>query len=187
MKELGKEFLQSFAKLQADLPVLKKSQSNPHFKSKYAGLVDVMEALHPLLAKHGFVLLQPVRNGEDNKISVDTTLIHVESMQSLSATLSYSPEKNNAQGVGSLITYMRRYSLMSLVGMVADDDDDDGNKASQAPKREETYLESRTQKNDLVQAFKKIGIEDIELMKEYSKASIDKPMKEVLEGVKNYA
>jgi len=100
---------------------VKKASTNPAFKSKYADLSVVVEAVVPALNAAGVSVLQfPAFNGE--LVSVATTLLH-ESGSSVTATLHLRPSKLDAQGVGSAITYARRYSLMAMTGAAPEDDD----------------------------------------------------------------
>jgi hypothetical protein len=100
---------------------VKKASTNPAFKSKYADLSVVVEAVVPALNAAGVSVLQfPAFNGE--LVSVATTLLH-ESGSSLTATLHLRPSKLDAQGVGSAITYARRYALMAMTGAAPEDDD----------------------------------------------------------------
>jgi hypothetical protein len=100
---------------------VKKASTNPAFKSKYADLSVVVEAVVPALNAAGVSVLQfPAFNGE--LVSVATTLLH-ESGSSVTATLHLRPSKLDAQGVGSAITYARRYALMAMTGAAPEDDD----------------------------------------------------------------
>jgi hypothetical protein len=105
---------------------VKKANSNPAFKSKYADLAAVVEAVVPALNAAGIGVLQfPAFDGE--MVSVTTTLIH-ESGSSVTGVLHLRPSKTDPQGVGSASTYGRRYSLLAMTG--AAPEDDDGNAAS---------------------------------------------------------
>ena len=106
-----------------------KASTNPAFRSRYADLAAVVEAVVPALNKAGVAVIQsPSFDGV--LVSVTTILAH-ECGSSLTATLSMRPTKADPQGVGSAITYARRYALLSMTG--AAPEDDDGNAAS-APK-----------------------------------------------------
>lgn len=116
-------------KVQAEVKGAVKDATNPHFKSRYADLTSVIDACKAALNKHGITFLQPVRTGEAGVI-VETVLLHT-SGEWISEELELPVSKNDAQGVGSAITYGRRYGLQSMVGIPAEDDD--GNAASKAP------------------------------------------------------
>ena len=120
----------AFVALQADLTPVAKSAVNPFFKSNYAPLPEVMETIQPLLAKHKLAVMQPMTHLEGEP-AIKTILVH-ESGEMIEEVSPVFLNKKDAQSHGSAITYARRYGIMSLLGLVADDDDD-GNKASQAP------------------------------------------------------
>ena len=107
-----------------------KNAVNPHFKNQYADLPAVLEAVRPVLNKHGLAVVQHP-GFEDGVCTLTTMLIHKsgEWIQSESA----SPiSKQDPQGIGSAVTYLRRYSLASVMGI--SQADDDGNAAS-GPRR----------------------------------------------------
>jgi len=110
---------------------IKKSATNPHFKSKYAELKDYQEAVDPVLAKHGLAITQHVTTNE-GKVECNTKLWHENGESMESGVLALTPDKSTPQGVGSAITYARRYSLSSFLGLAAEDDD--GNAASSGKK-----------------------------------------------------
>ena len=127
--EIG-DLAKDLPKAQAALGPVFKNATNPHFKSKYAGLDAVVEAVLPPLNANGFAVIQhPTGNGA--LVKVTTMLVHT-SGQWMRSTLPLRPVKNDPQGVGSAITYGRRYGLMALAGVAPEDDD--GNAASQQQK-----------------------------------------------------
>lgn len=102
-------------------PALKTS-SNPHFKSRYADLATVVEAVIDGLNNNGIALVQKTALC-DTGVIVETTFIH-ESGESMSAGQLHVPAaKHDAQGYGSALTYARRYSLMAACGVAPEDDD----------------------------------------------------------------
>lgn len=120
--------------LQASLSPVDKSAANPFFKSKYAPLPEVSAALQPLLAANNLALLTfpTIIHDDDGHVhnGLHFYLIH-ESGQYIDGQWLLTPAKHDPQGEGSDTTYKRRYALMSITGLVADEDDD-GNKASQS-------------------------------------------------------
>lgn len=119
-------FAKAFVQGQKATEAVKKAASNPAFKSKYADLSEVVEATVPALNSAGIGVIQaPEFNGD--MVSVTTIFIH-ESGASLTGVLKLRPSKLDPQGVGSAITYARRYSLLAMTG--AAPEDDDGNAAS---------------------------------------------------------
>lgn len=127
IKELGAALIA----VQAEIVPMKKDKENPYFHSKYVGLDTVMPAALELLNKHGLAVTQMVDNGVDSG-SLTTMLIH-SSGEWLSATQPLLLAQASPQGQGSAITYARRYSIMSMLGIVAEEDDDAN--AASAPKR----------------------------------------------------
>lgn len=109
------------AHAEIDNPPLDKV--NPHFKSKYASLGGHINAIRKPLSKHGISVVQTVSSAE-GAIVLTTMLLH-KSGQFISDALAFPmPGNATAQAAGSLLTYMRRYSLASIVGIVGEDDDD---------------------------------------------------------------
>lgn len=115
----------ALAKVKSELGAIVKSANNPFFKSKYADLNTHLDAVEPLLEKNGLVLLQPVVAGYGAANVVYSQIIHVESGQSVSSSMSLVGE-TDMQKAGSGITYARRYTLGSLLSMKAEDDDGEG-------------------------------------------------------------
>lgn len=105
------------------------------YNYKYADLDKVMEAIRAPFAENGLAVMQMVGKLENNAITVTTLLTH-KSGQYVSATTKMPVDlRKGAQGVGSAITYCRRYSLSAMVGIAQADDD--GKQASEnAPKNE---------------------------------------------------
>lgn len=87
---------------------------------KYASLGAIISTVQPVLAKHGLVFTQLL----DDEGVVITRLYHAESGESIESSLYIKAKSNDPQGVGSAITYAKRYSLSSMLGIVAEDDDD---------------------------------------------------------------
>jgi len=112
----------ALSKAQGEMQAAIKDSVNPFYKSKYADLGSVWDACRPVLSKHGLCVLQSTEIVGD-KIVMVTTLAH-SSGQWMKSHLPLNPAKNDSQGVGAAITYLRRYSLSALVGVVCDDDDD---------------------------------------------------------------
>jgi hypothetical protein len=114
--------------VQAGLTPAKRDSTNPYYNSTYADLSSVWESCRELLAKNGLCVIQGNSVGAENTLIVETILIH-ESGQWIQSELCLPLSKNDPQGVGSAMTYGRRYGLAAIVGIVADADDD-GNAAS---------------------------------------------------------
>lgn len=132
-----KELATALAKAQSALRPAAKDATNPHFKSKYADLSAVWEACREPLSTNGLSVVQLPADSEPGRLALTTLLMH-SSGEFLSTTYSLKLQQDTAHGAGSALTYLRRYALAALVGVVADEDDD-GNSASQparsAPQR----------------------------------------------------
>ena len=119
----------SLCGVQAKLTYAKKDSKNPFFKSNYADLESVWDACRELLASHGLSIAQfpGLYTEHDKSMSLTTILMH-GSGEWISQEMSVPVTKADAQGAGSALTYMRRYALAAVVGVVQADDD--GNAAS---------------------------------------------------------
>lgn len=127
-----KEIIEALLKAQKEMGNAIKGANNPFFKSKYADLNSVREAVMPLLNENGILVLQPIVH-IDGKNFVKTILMHESGQTIESFTEILFKVSNDPQAQGSGITYARRYGLQSLVCIGADDDD--GNKGAQEPKQ----------------------------------------------------
>lgn len=108
----------AFAKIEAAT----KSANNPHFKSKYADLGSVIDAIKPALVEHGlFFTQQPAQF--DGAVAVETVLRHASGEAISLGTVVVPVNKNDAQAYGSALTYARRYGLVTAFGVPTEDDD----------------------------------------------------------------
>ena len=124
----------ALAAAQAEMGRAVKDSNNPHFKTKYADLASVMDACMTSLSRHGIAVLQPPYDDETGRY-VKTIFVHGETGETMEARTPLIVNKNDMQGYGSAVTYARRYGLMGMAMIAADDDD--GNAATQAPPRQD--------------------------------------------------
>lgn len=117
-----KQIATALLKAQSEMSNPKKGATNPFFKSKYADLNAVREAVIPTLNANGISVLQPIVH-VDGKNFVKTILLHDSGEMLESLTEILYNKQNDAQAQGSGISYARRYSLQSFVCVGADDDD----------------------------------------------------------------
>lgn len=122
-----KQIASALVKAQREFGPALKTSRNPHFKSKYADLSAVVEAVIDGLNNNGIALIQQTHECESGVI-VETLLIHESGEQISGGRLHVPASKQDAQGYGSALTYARRYSLMATTGIAPEDDD--GNAAS---------------------------------------------------------
>ncbi len=106
-----------------------KSSNNSHFKSKYADITAVIEAIKPALIKHGLYFTQRPEPSEKG-VTIETVIGHASGEEMSLGKLFVPANKNDAQGYGSALTYARRYALVTAFGVPVEDDD--GNAAARA-------------------------------------------------------
>lgn len=114
----------------ADIQGATKDAINPHFKSKYADLTAVIEAIKPALVKHHLFFTQRPEPHE-NGVMIETFLHHANGEELSLGKLYVPANKKDAQGFGSALTYARRYALVTAFGVPVEDDD--GNAAAKSP------------------------------------------------------
>jgi hypothetical protein len=148
---------------QRDVETIKKTETNPFFKSKYASLNDILNVIRQPLADNGLSFVQ-FPNG---KYCLETMLLHV-SGEWLSESYEMEPTKKDPQGAGSVITYQRRYALGAILGLNIDVDDD-ANKASEEEKitisqlgyAEELVRKSTLDEDKKDRAYKALANQDL--------------------------
>jgi hypothetical protein len=123
----------ALAKAQGEMGGALKDKTNPHFKSSYADLSAVWDAARGPLSKNGLAVLQPP-SSMGASVTVTTILTH-SSGEWVESDFTVTATQNTPQGIGSCLTYLRRYALASMVGIAPEDDD--GHEASRQPERQE--------------------------------------------------
>lgn len=129
--EIGKLAF-ALSKAQGEITGARKDSKNPFFKSDYADLASCWDACRKQLSENKLAVIQTTGESEDY-VTIITTLAH-ESGQWIRGTLKLKPVKTDPQGMGSAITYGRRYALSAIVGLAQVDDD--GNESSIPTKKE---------------------------------------------------
>lgn len=126
------ELASALARFQAEVKPAIKGSTNPYFKSKYADLQACWDAAREPLTKNSLSLVQGCSFSEGGDVvTIETRLMH-SSGQWIENSLTMRPAKADPQGIGSCITYGRRYSMGSTLGLVTEEDDD-GNAATHEP------------------------------------------------------
>ena len=125
------ELATALAAAQGEILPAPKDADNPFFKSKYASLPAVREAMREAFAKHGLSVVQ-MPEVADGQLRLRTLLLHSSGQSLDCGTLAAEVDLANPQKAGSAITYFRRYALAAISQTVADEDDD-ANAASHAP------------------------------------------------------
>jgi hypothetical protein len=162
------EIAGALALAQMEIENASKNSANPHFRSKYADLAEVLNTVRPVFAKHGIAVIQAPEYGE-GVAHVQTTLAH-KSGQWMRCDTSAPVTKQDAQGIGSAITYCRRYGLAAMAGVAQEDDDANaavagpGKKAQeqQAAEHKKALAEAIAKHQDSIDAIKQ-GIKDGDL------------------------
>lgn len=145
------ELAKALAQFQSEVIQPMKDKANPFFKSKYVPLENVVEAITNTAPKLGLSFLQyPVANNE--YVGIVTVLMHSSGQFIETEPVFAKPVKQDPQAVGSVITYLKRYSLSAVFGITSDEDDD-GNKATHAVNNRQASSNAITakQKNDISQ------------------------------------
>lgn len=124
------ELAAALAKAQGQIKGALKDSNNPFFKTKYADLASVVEAIREAFAQNGLSYVQRTEPTEANEVRVETVLLHASGQWLSAGVLNIPVSKADAQGFGSALTYARRYGLSAATGVAPEDDD--GNAAAKA-------------------------------------------------------
>lgn len=120
--------MKKLLEVKKEIGTLTKNSKNPFFKSQYLDLNAILEEIDPIMQKHGLILLQPIKANE-----VFTSIIDSENGQTIVTSSMVIPSTiTDPQKMGACVTYFRRYTLKSLLGIA--EQDDDGTLASQPTK-----------------------------------------------------
>lgn len=122
MSEKTDIVLDKLMKAKQQIGTVKKDSKNPFHKSNYASLNAYIDASEEHLIQNGLILVQ-AGNGSFSEPIIVATLMHPESGQWLKSYLPILNPKQDSQGLGASVTYMRRYSIATLLGLVSEDDD----------------------------------------------------------------
>ena len=148
-----KELCTALVKFHSEVGKVKKAATNPFFKSKYANLSSILDIIEAPLCEAGLSFVQfPIGENE-----LQTVLMHT-SGEWMQGSYKMKPTKNDPQGLGSAITYQRRYALGAILGLNIDEDDD-GNAASKPLSVEDAIKEVKRTKNEdvLTTVWNKFG------------------------------
>lgn len=146
-----KNLASALCKFQGAVETIRKTETNPFFKSKYASLSDILNVIRQPLADNGLSFVQFPKG----RYGLETMLLH-SSGEWLSESYEMEPSKHDPQGAGSVITYQRRYALGAILGLNIDVDDD-ANSVSDKEEisiKELGYAEELVRKSTLDEAKK---------------------------------
>lgn len=126
------EIAGALAAAQGALKPAVKDAVNPAYRSKYADLASVWEACREALPKHGLAAVQDVTN-VDGGVAVTTRIVHKSGQWIECGPLEVPMAKPDAHGLGSAVSYGKRYALSAVLGVVSEEDDDGNGAVSGAP------------------------------------------------------
>lgn len=154
-----KQLATALCSFQESIETVRKTNTNPFFKSKYASLSDILEVIRQPLADNGLSFVQ-FPSGE---YGLTTLLMHV-SGEWISDSYKMTPTKNDPQGAGSVITYQRRYALGAILGLNIDEDDDgnSGSKPEKVTTSQLGYAEELVRKSTLEEDKKERALKALE-------------------------
>ena len=127
-------FFQDYSALMMDIQELEKNESNPFFKSSYVPLKDVLAEAKRVCLSNNFIFIQLPFPSPDNTPWLKTVLQHISGEKIEAVMPLVAKEPDNPQKIGGALTYMRRYSLTSILGLI--EKDDDGSEASGNTKKD---------------------------------------------------
>jgi hypothetical protein len=149
MEHASPELLTAYAKAQAEVENASKNSTNPHFKSKYADLAEILNTVRPVFTNVGLSLIQSTEY-DGNLVSVTTVVAHPTGY--ISSVASCAVAKNDAQEIGKATTYLRRYSLASMTGIAQEDTD--AEPATRAPAPTPIDFISKDQASEILDLLK---------------------------------
>jgi hypothetical protein len=156
-----------------------KDSKNPHFKNTYAGLPAVIDAVKEHLNRNNIVFIQTASPSDDGKLHLCTRLLHITG-EWIEDTAVCAMPKQDAQGFGSCMTYLRRYTLASFCGLYQEDDDGEAAKATKAqPKIDPMEIVEKIDETHSIDELRKVYTEL------YKVCSKDKTAMQVLEAAKD--
>lgn len=123
----------ALAAAQGEIENAARNATNPHFRSTYADLAEIINTSRPVLARHGLAIVQFL-GMNDGRLTVETIITH-ESGEWMSGTAESPMQKQDPQAVGSAATYLRRYALAAVCKMAQEDDDGSSASRERAPER----------------------------------------------------
>ena len=136
-------------KAQKEMGTALKDSKNPYFKSSYADLKAVIDAIKEPLNNSGITFLQAVNGGGEGNPVIETMLLHESGQFLCTRTPVFCAKPNDPQAFGSGVTYSKRYALQAFMGLPTEDDD--GNKGSgKTEKPEVKNSKPKEKQNEIV-------------------------------------
>jgi hypothetical protein len=134
------ELAQALSKAQGAMGAAHKDAQNPHLRNTYASLSSIIDTAKGPLSANGLAFVQLLCQAESGGMILETVLMH-SSGQWLSSEILVNATAankgvNEAQALGSALTYYKRYALAALLGISVADEDDDGNSSGQSARKQ---------------------------------------------------
>jgi hypothetical protein len=126
------EIAKAMSLAQSEMKPAAKDSVNPHFKSRYSDISSIWEAIRGPMTANGLTIWQNVTT-EEGFVCITTRIVHSSGQWVEFGPLNVPLSKKDAHGVGSAISYGKRYALCAAVGVVSGDEDDDGNASKATP------------------------------------------------------
>jgi hypothetical protein len=158
---MEKTILQKLFDAQQEIGKVVKNAKNPHFNKAYADINAIVDAVEPILNKHGLMLIQPIEDG-----IVKTRIINVENGETIESAMPLVMS-GTPQAMGSQITYYRRYTLQSLLCLQVEDDDAN-NASNQKPAFTAANFQSAYDKGSTIEQIKLVATVTPDIEKAYN-------------------
>lgn len=170
----------ALAKAQGEIKNPAFDKKNPHFNARYASLASCLDSVRSALSKNGIALIQTISTPSHDWVTITTILAH-SSGEWISCDFGARADAK-IQQTGATVTYLRRYTLSAILGIVGDEDDDgDGDRKADtrpAAKPASEPVFSKAEANGLLKALAAKGLGFEHLMEAMKRAGLD-PMPEI--------
>lgn len=179
----------ALAKAQSAMDNVVKDSTNPHFRSRFASLAALRDVVIPALAAEGIAVVQMPGNDDKGRVTIRTVLLHESGVLDCGtvATTATVRGGNEAQALGSSVSYLRRYSLAAICGVAQEDDD--GNASGprggatrpqkRQPPRQTEHLAIQAAKDKLRAVFG----DDVEDAERMVRETVDMSLRDALQDV----
>lgn len=150
--EQRRKMFTSLAKYFCEVENPENTIVNTFFKAKYSPLNEVLNAVRPVMGKYGLTVIQ-VPTFDNTNCAVNTLLTHEDGAWMSFPALKNKPTKMDIQGMGSTITYLRRFSINAIAGVMGEVDDDGNNATTGDPKPKLGKKEEKEETKEVNEAY----------------------------------